>query len=338
MKKKLKISIILCIFVDLCMATFLFFSYGPVDYFRELLITTAMATKDHKYLARTIYDDATIAKVMSANYVVDVNEDTDISHITFEQIDEKDNYASKYEEEILKKEEGNDLYKVIPVSGNGFKGYLTVIYDPKRISLVTSNNFGKRGEFLNIMAKEHNAIVAINGSGFVDLDGRANGSTPTGRVIKDGKLIWTGVDTGWGGGLAGFNNDGVLVLTRDSADEAIRKGMKDAVEFGPFLIVNGKSAIMKGNGGFGVTPRTILAQRQDGIVLFLIIDGRKPGYSIGASLVDVTSLLEKYGAYNAVNLDGGASSSLNINGKIVNKPCAVSYSGERMIPNAWIVK
>ena len=59
--------------------------------------------------------------------------------------------------------------------------------------------------------------------------------------------------------------------------------MRDAVQFGPFLIVNGTRAKTSGNGGWGINPRTVLAQRKDGIVLFLVIDGRRltmPGASI----------------------------------------------------------
>ena len=114
--------------------------------------------------------------------------------------------------------------------------------------------------------------------------------------------------------------------------------MIDAVEFGPFLVVNGKSAITKGNGGGGVSSRTVIAQRKDGIVLFFIIDGRQPGYSIGISLSEMTELLTRYKAYNAANLDGGASTTLVINNKLANKPCGIGGTGERRIPNAWIVK
>lgn len=338
MKTGKKITIIACIFVDLCIAMFLFFSYGPINYFRELLITTAMSTKSHKYLAYTLYDDETILSVLKNNYTKEITDNTDTSHIKVTKIIEQDNYESKYEEQILKKDEGNDLYKVIPISGSGYKGYVVAIYDPKRISLVTSKYLGTSGQFLNTMAKEQSALVAINAAGFIDVDGEGDGGTPTGQVIQNGKLIWNGKATGWGGGLAGFNKDGILMLTHSTANEAIKAGMVNGVEFGPFLVVNGQAAEIKGNGGKGIHPRTVIAQRQDGVALFFIIDGRQPGYSIGISLADMTELLLRYKAYNAVNLDGGASSSLNINGKIVDKPCAISATGERRIPAAWILK
>ena len=50
------------------------------------------------------------------------------------------------------------------------------------------------------------------------------------------------------------------------------------------------------------------------------------------------TLFEKYGAYNAANLDGGGSSVLTINSKLINDPRRFGYSGERFLPNAWMVK
>jgi exopolysaccharide biosynthesis protein len=128
------------------------------------------------------------------------------------------------------------------------------------------------------------------------------------------------------------------MLTKENATEAIKDGMMDAVYFGPFLIVNGKAASMKGNGGWGVAPRTAIAQRKDGIVLFLVIDGRSPGYSNGIDMVEMTKLLLKYKAYNASNLDGGGSSTLVINNKLINKPRGFGYTGARYLADAWIIK
>ena len=55
----------------------------------------------------------------------------------------------------------------------------------------------------------------------------------------------------------------------ESAEEAIKAGVRDAVEFGPFLIVNGEPSKVVGNGGYGLHPRTVIGQRKDGVVLFL---------------------------------------------------------------------
>lgn len=322
--------------LDVLAVIFLFFAYGPISYFRELLITTAMTTKDHKYLARILYSEKTIAKVTNKNYIEEVNENTNSNEIKFQDLKETDKYDSEYEEQVLKKGD-NDLYKIVQITGSTYVGYMVVIYDPSKIDLVSTKYLGEQGEFLQEMSKYHNSLVSVNAGGFADAGGVGSGGIPTGTVISNGSILYQGVDTGWGGGLIGFNKDHVLVLTKDSPDEAIRKGMVDAVDFGPFLIVNGKRAMVKGNGGWGLASRTVIAQRKDGIVLLFVIDGRQPGYSLGIGMVEMTDLLVKYKAYNAANLDGGASSSLVEKGNIVNKPCAISATGERWIPNAWML-
>lgn len=331
--KKMTITIII---LDCLAIIFLFFTYGPISYFRNLLITTAMTTKSHHYLARTFYSDEMINVVMQENYVEEVNENTNLDDIVF-SIQEKKQYESKYEEEILKHDD-NQIYKIIEIAGTGYKGFVAVIYDPSRIELVTSKYLGVRGQFLQTISKENEALLAINAGGFADAGGTGSGGYPTGVVIKDGKVIYQGLETGWGGGIVGFTSDNKLILTKSTPEEALQQGLEDAVEFGPFLIVNGKRSITKGNGGYGISSRTAIAQRQDGIVLFVVIDGRQPGYSLGVDMATLTDILVRYKAYNAVNLDGGASSSLVENGDIVNKPCAVSTTGERWIPTAWIVK
>ena len=156
----------------------------------------------------------------------------------------------------------------------------------------------------------------------------------------NGKVVTTGSSSGYGGGLSGFNKDHVLVLTRDDPATAIKNGMVDAVEFGPFLIVNGKASDIKGDGGWGLASRTVLAQRKDGIVLFLVIDGRQVGHSIGIDMGGLIKILQRYNAHNAVNLDGGGSTTLVVEGKLTNRPCCSvdPTSKQRYVPNAWIVK
>lgn len=335
MKKK---KIILIIILDIIMFMCYFLAYGPISYFRVLIITSSMTTKEHKYIARTLYSEKTIARVLSENNISEINENTDDSEIDFESIKETDKYDSIYEEQVLKKDKDNDLYKIVELSGAGYKGYMVVIYDASRISLASTKYLGTNGQILRDITSNNNAILGINAGGFADADGAGSGGIPTGKVISNGKLIYNGGVTGWPGGLIGFNKKHVLVLTKQSANEAIANGMVDAVEFGPFLVVNGKKAIVNGNGGGGVASRTVIAQRKDGIVLFFIIDGRQPGYSLGISMAEMTKLVVRYGSYNAANLDGGASTTLVVKNKLINKPCGIGGTGERRLPNAWILK
>ncbi len=337
MKKKKKTAIFLII-IDVCMIICFFLAYGPFSYLRELYITTAMTTMSHKYLARTIYTEDMINDVLDGNYVKETGESTNTNDIVIGDIDDSGEYDSIYDEQILTRDPAHPEYKLIPLKGNGYQGYMVAIYDPSRVELVMTNKLGRVGQFLRELVVDNQAILGMNASGFVDQNEMGNGGEPTGIVIQDGKVIWDATKTGYSGGIAGFTKDNKLVLTKGTAEEAIKAGVEDAVEFGPFLIVNGKAAEIKGNGGWGVAPRTVLAQRKDGIVLFVVIDGRQPGYSLGISMNELTKLLQRYKAHNAVNLDGGASSSIAIENETITKPCGYSATGERRIPNAWVLK
>lgn len=338
MKKIKTWLIVLLVVLDLGALTCLILAYGPNKKFKNFLITTSMSTMNHKYLAKTIYSEKTISKVLKMNRIVELNEETDTNAIKIGDYKTK-NYESVYEEEILKHNE-EDIYKIVTRKENGKTIYITVIYDPSRISLALSKRNGIMGQTVREIAKNNNAILAINASGFEDVKGQGNGARATGNVIKDSKLVWKGSFNRWGGGLVGFNLEHKLVLTKENPSIAIKNGMVDAVTFGPFLIVNGQEATVLGNGGSGIHPRTIIAQRQDGIVLFIIIDGTgsKTGYRGGASFKEMIDILKRYKAYNAANLDGGASSILIENDRIVNNPVGYSSTGERWHPNAWILK
>ncbi len=335
LKKKL-IVIFSSLFVA-GVSVLLFLFYGPWDGFRNFWITSAMTTMNHQYLATWLYSDETIQKVLANNQIVEIDEVSDSNSIKIRKYSAKTIYKNEYEKAVLTKDPGNDLYKVIPVSGTSYQGYLVAVYDPSRISVATTKYLGKYGESITTVAKRENAIIAMNAGGFYDPDWNSNGALPHGTVISNGKVVSDYEDARVGGGFICFTKENKLILGKMTKEEALAKGCRDAVEFGPYLIVNGKSSFIKGNGGWGIAPRTAIGQRKDGIVLMLVINGRIPS-SIGADLVDLTEIMENYGAYNAANLDGGSSSELVINQKIVNTPVAGGVNGLRDMPTFWIVK
>ncbi len=297
----------------------LFILYGPWHGFRDFWITTAMTTMHHQYLATWIYSEKTINKVLENNKVVESDEkiDTDLIEIYDNKII-SNVYKNEYDRQVLEHEEG-EIYKYFKVEGWNFDAYMAVIYDPSKISVVHTKYLGVTGQYLTDMAKENDALVAINGGAFIDINGLSNGGEPSGIVIEDGEIINASRDRSHGGGVIGFTNDNKLFLADMSAQEAIDAGVRDGVEFGPFLIVNGNPSFIQGNGGYGIHPRTAIGQRKDGVVLFLVVDGRRID-SMGAGMKDLTDIMARYGAINASNLDGGNSSVLVINGEIVNRP------------------
>ena len=330
--KTLKILGIIFICFSMMIMTLL---YGPWHGFRDFWITTAMTTLNHKYLAKWFYSEDTINKVLAENRVIPPDEDTKTDLIEINDTKSSDIvYKDEYDKQVLEHNKG-DIYKYFKVEGYNFDAYMAVIYDPSRIHVVTSKYLGTKGEYLVDMAIENDAVVAINGGGFIDPDGNGNGGNAVGIIIKDGKILQ---GSSGSQGVIGFTNDNKLFLGYVSATEAINRGVRDALEFGPFLIVNGKSSNILGNGGYGIHPRSAIGQRQDGIVLFLVIDGRRVD-SMGASMKDVSDIMLKYGAYNAANLDGGNSSVLVINNKIVNRPIDwYQQEQTRPIATGFIVK
>ncbi len=321
----------------------LFLLYGPYNGFRDWLVTSAMTTLSHKYLAEWFYNEKNINKIIENNDVVEVVEDTDTNLITFNNVSNNAIYANKYEEEILKKDKGNDLYKIIDIKEKDFKGKMAVIYDPSKVHIAVSKYVGTdvntaKGEYIYEMEKENNGLLSMNASGFYDPGYNSKGGVPRGVVISKGKLVIN--NSGYAfkvGGIIGFNKENKLILSKMTASQALKAGIRDAIQYGPFLIVNGKSSYIKGNGGWGLAPRSAIAQRKDGIVLFLVIDGRQVS-SVGADMGDMVRVLLKYGAVNAANLDGGTSSALSVNGKIVTNPRNGSFKAKtRKVPDAWIV-
>lgn len=68
-------------------------------------------------------------------------------------------------------------------------------------------------------------------------------------------------------------------------------------------------------------PRTAVGIREDGrTVVAMVVDGRQDGYSRGVNLVELAELMKEKGAYTAMNLDGGGSSTMVVQGEIVNSP------------------
>lgn len=314
---------------------FVFLLYGPYSGFRDFLITSSMTTKSHQYIAKFFYSDKTINKVLSRNGVSESLFNTDTNLIKFD-FDQKDKYKNEYEKAILDRKK-DSLYKLIEINGKTYKGYLVAIYDPSRVSVATTRYLGTRGEAIDNVCKNNNGVICMNAGGFYDPDWNSNGALPHGLVIKAGKVVSEYNRANVGGGLVGFTKDNKLVLGRYSKEEAINMGIRDAVEFGPFLIVNGEASKVFGNGGWGIAPRTAIGQRSDGIVLFVVIDGRIPT-SVGADMNDLVEIMQNYGAINAANMDGGSSSELVINNKIINHPVAGGRDGLRDMPTFWIVK
>lgn len=231
----------------------------------------------------------------------------------------------------------DDSLTLHKIESSRYVGFILEIPDPRRIQVATAQNIEEKGDTTSNIAKANGAVAAINAGGFYDPNGTGTGRLPYGFILRDGDYI-LGKDVGPDEDVdfVGFSKAGNLIAGNYNKTQLKEMGAVEGITFGPPLIVDGKKMITEGDGGWGVGPRTAIGQKKDGTVLFLVVDGRQPGYSLGATLRDVQDILYEQGCYIAANLDGGSSSTLFYNGSVVNKPA--DLLGERMIPTTFIVK
>jgi hypothetical protein len=85
----------------------------------------------------------------------------------------------------------------------------------------------------------------------------------------------------------------------------------------------------------GRQPRTVAAVRADGSVLLITIDGRRPRWSLGATLAEAARTARSLGATDAVSLDSGGSTTMTVRGRVVNRPS--EPGGERAVSNGLFV-
>lgn len=112
-----------------------------------------------------------------------------------------------------------------------------------------------------------------------------------------------------------------------------------AMSAGPRLVKNSSVFVTSKEEKFpsditnGRAPRTAVGLTKDGHVLLLVVDGRQQS-SIGMTLLELALYMQEWGAVDAMNLDGGGSSEMFVNGKIVNKP---SDGRERSVGDALMI-
>lgn len=247
----------------------------------------------------------------------------------------------------------DDKLEIYDISGLNYKGKVMIIYDPSTVFLGVTKYLGEKGEWVMEMSKNYNAVAGINAGGFDDPNWMGSGGDPVGLTISENQLIvksggkYHRIDIESDDifkyykrdekfNLIGFNDENKLILGKYTMEKIKEMKIRDAVSFSPILILNGVPTEMTGNGGWGIAPRTGIGQRADGAVIFLTIDGRQPTWSIGAGVKDMRDIFIEFQAVNAVNLDGGTSTTMTLNHEMINKSC--SKYGGRKIATSWLVR
>lgn len=191
-----------------------------------------------------------------------------------------------------------------------------------------NNQFGENiTALVSETATANNAILAVNGDYY--------GFRDSGIVIRNGVVFR---DSGAREGLAMYRDGTVKVYdeTQTTAAQLVADGVWNTLSFGPAIVESGAAVsgidqvevdTNVGNHSIqGEQPRTAIGVTADGHILLVVVDGRDPGYSRGATLPELADIMISLGATTAYNLDGGGSSELWFNGVVVNQP---SNGGER---------
>jgi exopolysaccharide biosynthesis protein len=195
-------------------------------------------------------------------------------------------------------------------------------------SAFAQNAFGENiTEPTSVIAAEHDAVLAINGDYY--------GFRDTGIVIRNGVIYR---DAPARSGLAFYLDGHVEVYdeTQTTAAQLLAAGVWNTLSFGPAIVEDG--AVVDGidtvevdtNFGNhsiqGEQPRTAVGVIDANHLVFVVVDGRSPGYSRGATLPELAEIMTGLGAETAYNFDGGGSSTMVFAGEVLNQP---SNGGER---------
>lgn len=293
---------------------------GPSPAARDLFVVSVMETSAAKFLARIYFSPEEIQAIINNNAVVETDEVTDE---TLVEIPDEDS-----------QELDKDAIEIVEVKGDTFKGKMMIVNDPSRVYVSSPDKLGPDvpGMRVEEMITRDGAIGGVNAGGFMDIGGVGTGGEPLGILIRDGKLLYGPL--GGSSTVIGFDYDNRLIVGNMSGKEAMERNLRDAVSFGPVLVMNGEPAQVNGTGG-GLNPRTAIGQRKDGAVLILVIDGRQ-AHSMGATYNDLVDVMMEFGAINAANLDGGSSSLMFYKGELITT-CASLY-GPRRLPSAILVR
>lgn len=192
-----------------------------------------------------------------------------------------------------------------------------VLSSPEYLQTALANSVYGRNvkDTTSSIAENANAILAINGDYY--------GARDSGYVIRNGILYRSKARRG-AEDLVIFK-DGTFAIVSESevsAQELLESGAWNVLSFGPALIVDGEIAVEAGDEvgqAMASNPRTAIGVVDELHYLFVVSDGRTSA-SEGLSLRELAEVLQSLGATTAYNLDGGGSSTMVFQGRVVNNP------------------
>lgn len=300
--------------------------YGPFDNAKRIYVGSAMTTFNHQYLATMFLSKERIDNILNSSDTRNQNLDLKNNNSVVEVSGTHDNTM--------------ELYKF---DNSKYNGYMLVIKDPKRVKVAYTSSMYKKGQTTSEMAMQNNAVAAINGGAFIDTSSNSNwtgnGGTPTGVIISNGKIVFSDLKTDNSKTeCMAITKEGKMLAGKYSINELKALDVQEAVSFKPVLIKDGVPTALEGSDGArGIAPRTAIGQRADGSIVMMVIDGRDLASGLGCTITELQSLmLTKGECVTAINLDGGKSSTMYLNGQVINN--VSNGLGERYIASSIIVK
>lgn len=292
---------------------------------RKFAISSIMETRTQQYLAKLFFTNSQIEQI--------TGETNNTSSTT-----DQNPYS------VVPRHTGSTDISEYTVSGDQYTGFVLAVKDPTRVKVAMTQSVGVHGENTSTMAERENAVAAINGGGYKGgASWNSSAQYPSDFVIHGGKVAWQDPDWNDTGkvNVVALDSSGRLVVGTHSLEELKQLRVTEAVAFAQHqpLIVNGIGQYTKGED-MSRNPRTAIAQLRDGTILLIALDGRQFG-QFGATYYEVQQMLLKQfnNSQNPVEtatiLDGGGSTTMYYNGKVINHPSG-PY-GERTVATAFYV-
>lgn len=228
--------------------------------------------------------------------------------------------------------------------------FTTISNEPVRAHVVTASQldsqyiFGVLGSFgthikPSVFAKQSNAIVTVNGGFFSTRPSKA-----LGLVMAHSRILYPPLLARFTG-TVGFSSKGLLIDKIEENDvngfmiATEKKGWNDchaALGAGPILLQSATNVLQPSEDSFYTArhPRTGIGKSATGDAIIIVVDGRQSGWSVGVSLDEFANMFLELGAIDALNLDGGGSSTMVIQDEIVNYPSDLAMGGKPGIERA----
>lgn len=212
-----------------------------------------------------------------------------------------------------------ELYKVNP--GN-YKGYAMKVKlkSPEAMKMTLGGDKLGGSETTKQAVSRYGAVAGINAGGFADSKGKRY---PLSTTVMNGKYL-NGFEPSYKDlFFVGMNKNGKLIGGKFHDKEQLDKLEPSfGASFVPILLKDGQKTTIPSKWQTTPlrAPRTVIGNYKDDQLIILVIDGYDEKGNSGATLEELQDKLYKMGVVNAYNLDGGGSSSLVLNGKVINNP------------------